>query len=110
MGNFYDNNKLLNLLDENGNRPEIFISEGNRSAGKTISFNRYLVNNYIKKGNKFILLYRYGYEMDGVSDKFFDDIKNLFFQNLEMSEKEKGQRENMSNYSSMKKPVVTLFP
>ena len=80
MGNFYDNNKLLNLLDENGNRPEIFISEGNRSAGKTISFNRYLVNNYIKKGNKFILLYRYGYEMDGVSDKFFDDIKNLFFQ------------------------------
>lgn len=49
MGNFYDNNKLLNLLDENGNHPEIFISEGNRSAGKTISFNRYLVNNYIKK-------------------------------------------------------------
>lgn len=91
MGNFYDNNKLLNLLDENGNHPEIFISEGNRSAGKTISFNRYLVNNYIKKGNKFILLYRYGYEMDGVSDKFFDDIKTLFFQNMEMTEKKRAK-------------------
>lgn len=108
MGNFYDNNKLLNLLDENGNHPEIFISEGNRSAGKTISFNRYLVNNYIKKGNKFILLYRYGYEMDGVSDKFFDDIKTLFFQNMEMTEKKRA-RVSMSNCLLTKKHAVTPF-
>ena len=82
---FYDGSKLLSLKDINKETPEIFISTSNRSAGKTTYFNRKLVNDFLKEGTKFILLYRYAYEIQGVADKFFSDIQSLFFPNLAMS-------------------------
>lgn len=84
---YYDGNRLLNTLDINGNKPEIYICTSNRSAGKSTFFNRYLINKFIKNGEKLCLLYRYRYELDGVADKFFKDIQGLFFKNYEMEDK-----------------------
>ena len=76
---FYDGTKLLSLKDINGNKPEIYIVTSNRSAGKTTFFERMLTNNFKKRGEKFMLLYRYNYELDDCAEKFFKDINGLFF-------------------------------
>ena len=76
---YYDGTKLLNLKDLNKETPEIFISTSNRSAGKTTYFNRKLVSDFLKHKKKFILLYRFAYELNGVADKFFSEIGRLFF-------------------------------
>lgn len=83
---FYDGTKLLSMKDINGNTPELYLCTSNRSAGKTTYFSRYLVNRFKKYGEKFMLLYRFNYELDSVSDKFFKDIQGLFFQNDKMTD------------------------
>lgn len=85
MGIYYDGTKLLSLSDSNGNKPEIYICTSNRSAGKTTYFSRYCVNRFLKHGEKFGLLYRFNYELDGCADKFFKDIKGLFFPDKSMT-------------------------
>lgn len=84
---FYDGNKLLSMLDLDGLKPEIYICSSNRNGGKTTWFSKYLVNKFIKNGEKFCLLYRYKYELDSISDKFFKGIQSIFFENYEMTEK-----------------------
>lgn len=79
MQKFYDGSKLLSLKDIDKKTPEIFICTSNRSAGKTTYFGSKLVKDFIKKGKKFCLLYRYAYECNNVADKFFNDIGQLFF-------------------------------
>lgn len=76
---YYDGTKLLSLKDVDGNKPEIYMCTTNRTGGKTTYFSRLLVNNFLKKGEKFALLYRYNYEMGDCADKFFKDIRTLFF-------------------------------
>lgn len=83
--NYYDGTKLLSLKDLNGKTPEVFMCTSNRSAGKTTYFNRLVVNRFIKRGEKFALLYRFNYELDGCDEKFFKDIKELFFPEHDMT-------------------------
>lgn len=83
--NYYDGTKLLSLKDINGKTPEVFMCTSNRSAGKTTYFNRLVVNRFIKRGEKFALLYRFNYELDGCDEKFFKDIKELFFTEYDMT-------------------------
>lgn len=92
---YYDGTKLLSLKDINGNHPEIYICTTNRTGGKTTWFNSLLVRHYLKrqndKVNKFMLLYRYKYELDSVEDKFFKDIQGLFFPQYEMTAKKRAE-------------------
>lgn len=81
MTQYYDGTKLLNTLDIDGLKPEIYMVTSNRTAGKTTYFNRLAINRFKKSGSKFCLLYRFNYELDDVVDKFFKDIKILFFKN-----------------------------
>ena len=83
---YYDGTKLLSTLDINGLKPEIFITTTNRSAGKTTYFNRMVVNRFKKSGKKFILLYRYNYELVDCANKFFKEIGKLFFKGDEMTD------------------------
>lgn len=46
--------------------------------------------------------------MDGVSDKFFDDIKTLFFQNMEMTEKKRAKGKYVELFID-EKHAVTPF-
>ena len=86
---YYDGTKLLSLSDKNGEKPEIYVSTSNRSAGKTTYFNRLAVNAFLKRGEKFGLIYRFKYELSDIADKFFKDINGLFFPEHEMSSERK---------------------
>lgn len=88
---YYDGTKLLSMLDLNGNKPEIYMCTSNRSAGKTTFFSRLLVNRFLKKGEKFCLVYRFDYELDDCADKFFKEIKGLFFENYNMTSQRKSK-------------------
>lgn len=84
---YYDGTKLLSLKDINGNTPEIYICTSNRSAGKTTYFGRLFVNKFLKNNEKFMLIYRFNYELDSVADKFYKDISQLFFPDTTMTSK-----------------------
>lgn len=81
---FYDGTKILSMQDINGKKPELYFITSNRSAGKTTFFSRLLVNRFIKYKEEFVLMYRYKYELKDVENKFFADIKNLFFPEYNM--------------------------
>ena len=87
MPDFYDGAKLLSMKDLSGNTPEIFLSVGNRSIGKTTWFNRYAVKRYKEKHRKFCLVFRWNYELTECADKFFKDIQRLFFREDTMIER-----------------------
>lgn len=89
MCEYYDGTKLLSMLDLTGAKPEIYLCTSNRSAGKTTYFNRLVVNKFKKNKEKFMLIYRYNYELDDCADKFFKDIEGLFFQGDTMISKRK---------------------
>lgn len=89
MSEYYDGAKLLSMLDLNGAKPEIYICTSNRSAGKTTYYNRYAVNKFKKNNEKFMLIYRYNYELDDCADKFFKDLESLFFHGDVMTSKRK---------------------
>lgn len=86
---YYDGTKLLSMKDINGNKPEIYLCTTNRTGGKTTYFGRYFVNRFLDYGEKFMLVYRYNYELDDISDKFFKDIGKLFFPKMQMTSKRK---------------------
>ena len=87
MSKYYDGTKLLSLKDLDGQRPEIYMVTTNRTGGKTTYFGRLAVRRFINFKEKFALLYRYNYELDNVSEKFFKDLKTLFFPSMVMSSK-----------------------
>lgn len=89
MQEYYDGTKLLSLKDINGKTPEIFLCTTNRTGGKTTYFSRLCVNRFLDKKDKFGILYRFNYELDDCADKFFKDIRNLFFPNYVMTSKRK---------------------
>lgn len=84
---YYDGTKLLSMMDINGNKPEIYMCTTNRTGGKTTYFGRLLCNKFFKNHEKFMLLYRYNYELDDCADKFYKDIGKLFFPDTVMTSK-----------------------
>lgn len=89
LSKYYDGTKLLSMKDINGNRPELYLCVTNRSGGKTVYFNRLVVNKWKQGKGKFMLIYRYNYELDDVADKFYKDIAPLFFSGTVMTSKRK---------------------
>lgn len=87
MGQYYDGTKLLSMPDLNGNKPEMYLCTTNRTGGKTTYFGRLCVNRFKDGNGKFMLIYRYNYELDDISDKFFKDLSTLFFKGDVMESK-----------------------
>ena len=88
---YYDGTKLLSMKDAMGNTPEIYLCTTNRTGGKTTYFNRLLFNKWVKTGSKFGLIYRYNYELDDVAEKYFKDIKGLFFPEWNVESKKRAR-------------------
>lgn len=76
---FYDGTKLLSLKDINGKTPQFYLCTTNRTGGKTTYFSRLLINRFLKTGKKFVILYRFSYELGNCGEQFFNDIHDLFF-------------------------------
>lgn len=89
MTKYYDGTKLLSLKDLDGNTPEVFLCTSNRTAGKTTYFNRLCLNKFIDKGEKFMIVFRFVYELDDCANKFFKVINTLFFPDGYMESKRK---------------------
>ena len=84
---YYDGTKLLSMKDINGNTPEIYICSTNRSGGKTTYFNRWVTKRFLEHGEKFMLLYRFNYELTDIASKFFKEINRLFYPDHIMTSK-----------------------
>ena len=91
MAEYYEGGRALSTKDANGNDPEIIMSCGNRTAGKTTFWGKWLINKYKRHEGKFMLLYRFDYELDDIEDKFFKDLHNLFFENDIMTAKNRSK-------------------
>lgn len=89
MSDYYDGTKLLSMKDINGNTPEIYMCTANNTAGKTTYFSRLLVNRFFDNKDKFMLIYRFSYELDDCADKFYKDIGGLFFEGTTMTAQKK---------------------
>lgn len=66
--------------------PGIFLAVGNRTGGKTTYYNRLMVTSFLRHREQFMLVYRYGYELEGIVERFFNDIRGLFFRDYVMKE------------------------
>lgn len=91
MAEYYDGTKLLSLKDINGNKPEIYLCTANNTAGKTTYFSRFLVNKFLNNQEKFMLIYRFNYELDECANKFYKDISSLFFPNTNMTQQKRAR-------------------
>lgn len=91
MSGYYDGTKLLSMKDINGELPEIYMCTTNRTGGKTTYFSRLVVNKWRKGQGKFCLVYRYNYELDDCAEKFYKDIKELFFHGTNMTSKSRAK-------------------
>ena len=89
MADYYDGTKLLSLQDLNGRKPEIYMVTTNKTGGKTTYFSRLCVNRFLDSNSKFMLIYRFRNELDDCADKFFRDIRGLFFPSYEMTAEKK---------------------
>lgn len=77
------------MKDLSGQEPEIYICTANRTAGKSTWFNRKLVNDFKKRGDKFALIYRHLGDLEACAEAFFKDIGVLFFQGDTFYQKER---------------------
>lgn len=80
LPDFYNGNKLLSMKDINGKTPEIFMCEGNRTAGKTYFFKRLCLRRWQRGKGKFAIYCRHTYELDGAHEAFFKDLEEVDFQ------------------------------
>lgn len=76
---YYTVDNILKKTDLNGNKPEILLSTGNRSAGKSVAWNKYAFTEWKDRHGKFILLVRYTYELNGIGERFFKDLQSIFY-------------------------------
>ena len=75
MVRFYSPKFLLDMKDRNGDLPEIFISMGNRTSGKTFGIgNEVLIPGFIKEGKKFALLVRWQRELGNAAEGVFKAV------------------------------------
>ena len=81
---FYDGTKLLTLNDLEGHKPEIYMCVGNRTAGKSYFFKRLMLRRWVNKQEKFCVLVRFQYELDGIADNFFKDLEQIDFKGHEL--------------------------
>jgi hypothetical protein len=79
---YYHCDRLLTLKDKNGKTPDIYIVDGNRTAGKSYSIKCRQVSDFLKDKyrpeNQFIYLYRNVVDMKNCADTYLVIyLKNL---------------------------------
>lgn len=79
---YYNGTSLLNQLDINGKTPGIYISNSNRSAGKTTFFGIELITDFLNNGNQFVILNRYKNETEEPETLFEEVLDTYFPENL----------------------------
>lgn len=89
MPEYYDvNYKLYNMLDINKRKPEIYMADGNRTAGKSFSIKYKLMKDVLgnPEEKQFMYIYRYKDDMPGCSECFFGDVVDEKYDGAEYGE------------------------
>ena len=84
---YYDGNKLLNMLDINKNKPEILISNTNRSAGKTTYYTHFMLKRFFKKKEMFAFIVRNKNEIYDYWKGAFSSVSELYYKKYEVMQK-----------------------
>lgn len=88
---YYNADRVLAKKDINGREPSIIICVGNRTGGKTTAWGMHVLDRFLSDGRQFMLIYRYAYELEGVSQKFFNDLRGLKYGEYLMEDKIMGK-------------------
>lgn len=91
MVKYYDGQQILNTLDLQKKKPEIFMVVSNRTDGKTTYFGKKLIEEFVRTGKQFGLLYRFNLELSEIEKNFYGDIGTLFFPGAEFTSKMKAK-------------------
>lgn len=92
MTRFYSPKFLMAMKDRNGNRPEIFVTMGNRTSGKTFGIvNEILIEEYINKGRKVGILTRIKDDLGMVADGIFKPVLDLKYPDTIVEEISRGK-------------------
>ena len=83
---YYSGYRLLSTPDRYGNKPELFIATSNRSAGKSVFYDGYVIHKFIQAGEKFLFLYRNKYETSDCAGTVFSQVEKLFYPELHLSQ------------------------
>lgn len=76
---YYDSTELRSKKDLDGLPPEIWITCGNRAAGKSYNWKKFLLEEYINNGKKFMLVMRWVYEISDAAIAFYKDLEEIDF-------------------------------
>ena len=90
MSQFYDGTKLLNTLDRNGEKPELFICCSRvRGPGKSFFFSKLLLDTFFEsdKKKKFVLLCRTKMELGSLASGVFKSMMSIHYEGFDMYEK-----------------------
>lgn len=80
------------MKDRNNERPEIFITMGNRTSGKTFGIcNETLLKHFLKDGEKFALLVRWQRELGNAAEGVFKAVLDEKYPGYSISEKVMGK-------------------
>lgn len=78
VGEYYNGNNLLSQEDKSGNVPGIYMSNTNRSAGKTSFYQLLLLESFLKYGEQFALISRTKAEMEA-PETMFENIIDTYY-------------------------------
>lgn len=84
---FYNGNKLLSMTDINRKVPSLYFVCGNRTAGKTFYFKRWMVRRWLRFGEKFVVFVRYIDDIPNRSQSFWADIGPICFTGMHMTQR-----------------------
>ncbi len=73
---YYTGYSLLKSLDLNHKEPAIYICSGNRTAGKTFFFKRFLIRYCLKYGVKVLIITRKRTQVKNSLHSFISDVQN----------------------------------
>lgn len=83
---YYNGSNLLKQKDKNGNKAGIFMSNTNRSAGKTTFFGIEFLKDFINKGDQFLIISRKKNEIEE-PETLFEEVLDLYFPDALMHSK-----------------------
>lgn len=84
---YYNGNVLLSQTTRDGKEPSIFMSNTNRTAGKTTFFQLVMLDEVLEKKNMFVLISRTKTEMEN-PEVMFDDVVDIYFPDKIMTSKD----------------------
>lgn len=87
---YYDGKQLLSMKDIDGEVPGIYMVVSNRTAGKTTYFLKKFLDDFLRSGEEFVIIYRKVTEIFDCTN-IFKDVLSLYFAGKEITSKTVGR-------------------